>query len=463
MKIAMSVLGVRGAVRRAHPGPGRRRRRPQVPRGLLRGLDALLRGPVDRRRVARARDRRRRLDPRHRARLLFFLRSRARRGGAAGPPRPASTTSSRTSGTSTRRSTSSSSARRWRSGAGPTRPSSATSSRAWSVGATGAAKGANAAVRTAQSGYLRSYALLLFLGFAGLGLYFLVAGSCHDPGRSSGSRSPPALLACLAPRRIAPGSPTRGRPRHAGPRGRCWSPTSTPASPASSTPSTRPGSPTSASATRSASTGSASSWCCSPPSPGSRPPPGRRSAPPSGAKTYFLMLGLAETATLGAFLAQDLLLFVLFFDLMLIPFYFLFGSWGSEHPGRDWEGTISPTPATIKMIVYTLVGSLLMLAGAIAAGVIAGDGGTPVFSMAELRGEPARRGQPGLDLLVLRRGLPGQDAGLPGPRLDARRLPGGAAAGAGRLLRGALEGRAPTASCGSCCRSSPTPRSSSRR
>ncbi len=45
------------------------------------------------------------------------------------------------------------------------------------VGATGAAKGANAAVRTAQSGYLRSYALLLFLGFAGLGLYFLVAGS----------------------------------------------------------------------------------------------------------------------------------------------------------------------------------------------------------------------------------------------------------------------------------------------
>ncbi|MGZ8621483.1 MAG: NADH-quinone oxidoreductase subunit L [Solirubrobacterales bacterium] len=45
------------------------------------------------------------------------------------------------------------------------------------VGTTGAAKGANSAVRTAQSGYLRSYALLLFVGFAGLGLYFLVAGS----------------------------------------------------------------------------------------------------------------------------------------------------------------------------------------------------------------------------------------------------------------------------------------------
>jgi NADH-quinone oxidoreductase subunit L len=42
------------------------------------------------------------------------------------------------------------------------------------VGATGAARGANAGVRGAQSGYLRSYALLLVTGFAGLGLYFLL-------------------------------------------------------------------------------------------------------------------------------------------------------------------------------------------------------------------------------------------------------------------------------------------------
>jgi NADH-quinone oxidoreductase subunit L len=44
-------------------------------------------------------------------------------------------------------------------------------------GTVGVAKGANAGVRLAQSGYLRSYALFLVLGFAGLGLYFLVAGS----------------------------------------------------------------------------------------------------------------------------------------------------------------------------------------------------------------------------------------------------------------------------------------------
>jgi NADH-quinone oxidoreductase subunit M len=108
---------------------------------------------------------------------------------------------------------------------------------------------------------------------------------------------------------------------------------------------------------------------------------------PDRPKTYLLMLGIAETGTLGAFLAQDLLLFVLFFDLMLIPFFFLFGAWGEEHPGDEGEGRIDPSPATIRMIIYTLVGSLLMLAGAIATGVIAGDG-EPVFSLAELSANP---------------------------------------------------------------------------
>ena len=91
-------------------------------------------------------------------------------------------------------------------------------------------------------------------------------------------------------------------------------------------------------------------------------------------------------------MAQDLLLFVLFFDLMLIPFFFLFAGWGDEHEGREWESTIKPGPATIKMVVYTLVGSLLMLAGAIATGVIAGGDGTPVFSMSELAADPLGEG-----------------------------------------------------------------------
>ncbi|MSO41544.1 MAG: NADH-quinone oxidoreductase subunit M [Solirubrobacterales bacterium] len=97
---------------------------------------------------------------------------------------------------------------------------------------------------------------------------------------------------------------------------------------------------------------------------------------PDRPKTYFLMMGLGQTATLGAFLAQDLLLFVLFFDLMLLPMYFLIGGWG------EGEGRVQ---ATIKMIVYTLVGSLLMLVGAVATAVLVADGGQLSFSMADLR------------------------------------------------------------------------------
>jgi NADH-quinone oxidoreductase subunit M len=115
---------------------------------------------------------------------------------------------------------------------------------------------------------------------------------------------------------------------------------------------------------------------------------------PERPRTWFLMFGLAETAVLGAFCAQDLILFVLFFDLMLIPFYFLFGLWGSEHPGRpeEGEGPIRPQPATIKMFIYTLVGSLLMLAGAIATGVLAADGGTVDFSIQHLAADPLGSG-----------------------------------------------------------------------
>src|SRR3954466_12864872 len=80
---------------------------------------------------------------------------------------------------------------------------------------------------------------------------------------------------------------------------------------------------------------------------------------------FFFWFGLAESGVLGALMAQDLALFVIFFDLMLVPFLFLTGAWGGE--GR--------VAAIIKLFIYTLVGSLLMLAAAIATGVLApGDG-----------------------------------------------------------------------------------------
>ncbi|HEX4107126.1 MAG TPA: NADH-quinone oxidoreductase subunit M [Solirubrobacteraceae bacterium] len=79
-------------------------------------------------------------------------------------------------------------------------------------------------------------------------------------------------------------------------------------------------------------------------------------------KLFYLLMGIAESAVLGAFLAQDLALFVAFFDLMLIPFYFLAGAWG-QGPDR--------IRATLKLVIYTFVGSLLMLAAAVATGVLA--------------------------------------------------------------------------------------------
>ena len=54
---------------------------------------------------------------------------------------------------------------------------------------------------------------------------------------------------------------------------------------------------------------------------------GLRGYPEDGrSRLFYFLLALGETAALGAFLAQDLLLFVLFFDLMLIPFFFLIGA-----------------------------------------------------------------------------------------------------------------------------------------
>jgi len=89
-------------------------------------------------------------------------------------------------------------------------------------------------------------------------------------------------------------------------------------------------------------------------------------------RLFFFHLLIGETAVLGALLAQDLALFVLFFDLMLIPFFFLVGTWGG--PAR--------IAATTKMVIYTLVGSLLMLTAAVATGVLAANGAEASLSFA---------------------------------------------------------------------------------
>ncbi len=104
---------------------------------------------------------------------------------------------------------------------------------------------------------------------------------------------------------------------------------------------------------------------------------------------FYFNFMLAESAVIGAFLAQDLALFVAFFDLMLIPFYFLIGiDWDPAHPRPN------RIKATIKLVIYTLVGSLLMLAGAVATGVLASQqgGGHITFVLSSLHALPLSGG-----------------------------------------------------------------------
>jgi NADH-quinone oxidoreductase subunit M len=82
----------------------------------------------------------------------------------------------------------------------------------------------------------------------------------------------------------------------------------------------------------------------------------------SGARAYFGLMLLLTGAIVGVFTAQDLLLFYVFWEAMLIPLYVLIGVWGG--PGR--------LGATIKFVIYTMAGSLLMLASVIALGLSQG-------------------------------------------------------------------------------------------
>ncbi|MCG3159148.1 MAG: NADH-quinone oxidoreductase subunit M [Acidobacteria bacterium] len=73
-------------------------------------------------------------------------------------------------------------------------------------------------------------------------------------------------------------------------------------------------------------------------------------------REYMLFMLTLETGMVGVFVSWDLLLFYLFFEITLIPMYFLIGVWGGER--RIY--------AAIKFFVYTVVGSLLMLVAIIA-------------------------------------------------------------------------------------------------
>jgi NADH-quinone oxidoreductase subunit M len=82
----------------------------------------------------------------------------------------------------------------------------------------------------------------------------------------------------------------------------------------------------------------------------------------TGARAYFGLMLLLTSALVGVFVAQDLLLFYVFWEGMLLPLYVLIGVWGGA--GR--------LGATIKFVIYTMAGSLLMLAAIIVLGLSQG-------------------------------------------------------------------------------------------
>lgn len=71
------------------------------------------------------------------------------------------------------------------------------------------------------------------------------------------------------------------------------------------------------------------------------------------AKNFFALMLLAQAGLMGVFVAMDALVFYFFWELALIPMYFLCSQWGGERR----------IPVTFKFFIYTFVGSLLMLIG----------------------------------------------------------------------------------------------------
>ncbi len=94
-------------------------------------------------------------------------------------------------------------------------------------------------------------------------------------------------------------------------------------------------------------------------------------------KEFVVYTLLLEAGMIGVFLALDLFLFFVFFEVVLVPMYFIIGIWGSER--RKY--------AAIKFFLYTALGSALMLAAIISLSVLhASQTGSPSFALDDLMG-----------------------------------------------------------------------------
>src|SRR3954466_745029 len=89
---------------------------------------------------------------------------------------------------------------------------------------------------------------------------------------------------------------------------------------------------------------------------------------PHNPKAFLILTLVLETGMVGTFLAQDLILFFVFFEIVLLPMYFMIGVWGGEQ--RLY--------AAIKFFLYTLFGSALMIVSFISIYFLAKHNGAPL-------------------------------------------------------------------------------------
>lgn len=109
-------------------------------------------------------------------------------------------------------------------------------------------------------------------------------------------------------------------------------------------------------------------------------------------RAYFALFLFLESASLGVFLALDLLLFYVFFDLSIVGMYFLIGGWGHGEEARR---------AALKFFLYTLAGSLAILLAVLALYLSSGAGGAGrTFDMARLIAERPLDGRGALATLA---------------------------------------------------------------
>ena len=99
---------------------------------------------------------------------------------------------------------------------------------------------------------------------------------------------------------------------------------------------------------------------------------------PGNPKSFLILMLILQTGMAGTFISQDLILFFVFFEVVLLPMYFMIGVWGGEN--RQY--------ASLKFFLYTMFGSALMLVAFIALfykvrGVLP-EGVEPSFSMIQL-------------------------------------------------------------------------------